>query len=273
MKPRTARCLLGAAAATTAGMAGVWVWANDLSLPAVDPCRYRRVMAVFPHPDDETVGCGGTLHRVAGCGCHVTLVVLTRGESGGGPAARGPALAVRRSQEMRLAADHLRVGRLVQMGLPDGGLQDRVPELKCALAAAMRSDAPDLVITYDPSGMYGHTDHVTCSLVVAELTRVIVPAADLWYVAVPGRLRALLVRAGSLPAASSLPHAPLPAQVRVGIRGSVRAKGRAWRAHQSQQGAIGGALGALVPGWTLVWLSPYEYFHRGPARSAAGPEL
>lgn len=254
-------------------MVGIWLWASDLSLPSVDPSRYGRVMAVFPHPDDETVGCGGTLHRVARCGGRVTLVVLTRGENGRGPGSPGPELAARRSKEMRCAADHLQVAKLLQMGLPDGGLQDQLSEVKQALTSAMRAEAPDLVITYDPSGLYGHPDHVTCSLAVAALAPVIVPAADLWYVALPGHLRALLVRAGSLPAPSSLPHQPLPAQLRVGIRGSVRAKARAWRAHQSQRGAIGGGLGALVPGWALVWLSPYEYFHWAQPPLAAPPQL
>ena len=126
VKPRTARRLMGAAAATIAGTAGIWLWANDLGLPSVEPSRYRRVMAIFPHPDDETVGCGGTIHRVARCGGRVTLLVLTRGENGGGACIRGTALAARRRQELRRAADHLGVGRLLQLHLPDGGLQDRV---------------------------------------------------------------------------------------------------------------------------------------------------
>lgn len=264
---------MGTAAAATAGMVGVWWWANDLSLPAVDPCHYRRVMAIFPHPDDETVGCGGTLHRVARCGGRVTLVVLTRGENGGGSSLRGPGLAARRSQEMRRAADHLGAGRLLQMDLPDGGLQDRMSELKAALGEAMHLEAPDLVITYDPSGLYGHPDHVACSLAVTALTPVIMPAADLWYVALPVSLRALLVRAGSLPPPSSLPHAPLPAQLRVRIRGSLGAKALAWRAHRSQRGSMGGGLGALVPGWALLWLSPYEYFHRAQGPSWAPAQL
>ncbi len=257
------------AAATIAGTAGIWWWANELNLPSVDPCRYRRVMAIFPHPDDETVACGGTLHRVARSGGRVTLLVLTRGENGGGSGVRGPGLAARRSQEMRRAAGHLGAGRLLHLDLPDGGLQDLVSELKSVLGEALRREAPDLVITYDASGLYGHPDHVTCSLAVAALAPLVVPAADLWYVAVPGRLRALLVRARALPPPSSLPRPPLPAQLRVGIRGSLGAKALAWRAHRSQRGAMGGGLGALVPGWALLWLSPYEYFHCAQRRSLA----
>jgi hypothetical protein len=65
-------------------IAGVLV-ASDLSVPALEAGRYRSVLAIFAHADDELVSCGGTLRRLAALGATVTLVILTKGS--GGPAA------------------------------------------------------------------------------------------------------------------------------------------------------------------------------------------
>ena len=42
----------------------------------------RRLLAIFAHPDDESLACGGTLARCADAGVEVTLVCATRGEAG-----------------------------------------------------------------------------------------------------------------------------------------------------------------------------------------------
>ena len=55
---------------------------TDRSVPVRDPRRFKNVLAVFPHADDETVHCGGSLARFAETGAIVTLLLLTRGERG-----------------------------------------------------------------------------------------------------------------------------------------------------------------------------------------------
>ena len=135
-----------------------------------------RLLAVTAHPDDETFGCGGTLARHAAEGVQVTLVCTTRGEAG---EISDPALATRenlgqvREQELQAACDALGVSNLHLLGYRDSGMAG-TPENEHPLALAqsdhekltgsvveiIRKVRPQVVVTFDPTGGYGHPDHI-----------------------------------------------------------------------------------------------------------------
>ena len=99
------------------------------ALPRVTPEELRpagRVVVVAPHPDDETLGAGGTLAAWAATGLPVTVVAVTDGEAShpGSPTLRPDELAGRRHAERRraLAALGLPEAAVVRAGLPDGGV-------------------------------------------------------------------------------------------------------------------------------------------------------
>jgi LmbE family N-acetylglucosaminyl deacetylase len=211
--------------------------------------RFRRVLAVFPHPDDESMTCGGTLRRLADAGAAVTLVVLTRGERGTRDGSASAELGGVRAGEARRAAAVLGVTELVQEDLGDGRLRDRRDEVAAAVQRTLARAGADLVVTYDLAGLYGHDDHVVCSEVVTQVARRERPDAALWYVAMPRWRR---------------PFVPVPAALRgrratpthrVFVGGRLLARGRAILAHRTQ----------LRPAWLLLPLLPFEHFAAVPA--------
>jgi LmbE family N-acetylglucosaminyl deacetylase len=129
-------------------------------------------MAVLAHPDDESLGVGGTLAKYAAEGADVFVVTATRGERGGyhgrrpgdpghpGPAALGDV----RESELRDAASALGVREVSILGYGDGQL-DRadVRRVVAEIAGHVRRARPDVVITFAPDGAYGHPDHIAIS--------------------------------------------------------------------------------------------------------------
>jgi LmbE family N-acetylglucosaminyl deacetylase len=141
-------------------------------------------MAVLAHPDDESLGVGGTLAKYAADGVDVVLVTATRGERGqfrGHRAASdqhpGPAALARiRETELRAAAAELGVRAVSLLDYPDQHL-DRVDPREAIgrIALEMRQSKPDVVVTFGPDGAYGHPDHIAVSQFA---TAAVVAAAD-----------------------------------------------------------------------------------------------
>ena len=118
----------------------------------------RTVLAVFAHPDDESLACGGTLARLADLGARVVVMIASHGERGAqtGPA-RDEALGLARAIEMRAAATALGVSDLVIWDHPDGDLRwSHVTEFHADLVLFMRCHAPAAVITFGEDGLYWH---------------------------------------------------------------------------------------------------------------------
>lgn len=126
--------------------------------------RFQRVLVLAPHPDDETIGCGGTIARWAAQGADIEVVVLTDGEAtvGGQPSALGgqrsvAATAAARRSEAALAAGLLGAGTVVTPGLPDGRLSTELAALGDVLDAALERHRPEVVLL--PWPVDGHPDH------------------------------------------------------------------------------------------------------------------
>lgn len=126
---------------------------------------------MLAHPDDESFAIGGTLAKYAAAGVQVDLLTATRGE-----AARGDEDPVRvaslREQELRRAIRVLGVKALRILGYQDGHLArtDR-PMLVSRLVAILRELRPQVVITFGPDGIWGHSDHVAIGEATTEAFR------------------------------------------------------------------------------------------------------
>jgi LmbE family N-acetylglucosaminyl deacetylase len=126
------------------------------------------LMAVLAHPDDETLGFGGTLARYATEGVRTSVITATRGEHGwSGPAGSHPgpdAVAELRRRELCAAAEALGVHALYPLAHEDGTLE-RVdpPSVAAEIAALIRREQPQVLLTFDPCGDYGHPDHIAVS--------------------------------------------------------------------------------------------------------------
>jgi LmbE family N-acetylglucosaminyl deacetylase len=149
-------------------------------------------MCVLAHPDDESLGTGGTLAKYAAEGVETYLVTATRGERGRfGESAPRPTDAVvgcTREAELRAAAKELGVREVTCLGYPDGGVDRVSPEMaQTAIAEQLRRIEPHVVITFGPDGAYGHPDHIAISqLTAAAVVRAAAEghsASKLYYIA------------------------------------------------------------------------------------------
>jgi LmbE family N-acetylglucosaminyl deacetylase len=137
----------------------------------------RRLMCVLAHPDDESLGTGGTLARYAAEGVEISVVTATRGERGRfGDATDRPSPDVvgrTREAELHAAARELGVRDVTILGYPDGGLDTvDAAEAQNVIADHLRRVRPQVVITFGPEGAYGHPDHVAISqLTTAAIVR------------------------------------------------------------------------------------------------------
>ena len=145
----------------------------------------RRLLVVHAHPDDESLGTGVTMARYVAEGAHVTLVTCTLGEEGEVlvpdlahlAADRDDALGPHRAGELADAMGILGVTDQRQLGGPgryrDSGMAGlptndapgsfwRADLLEAAseLVSVIREVRPQVAVTYDDFGAYGHPDHV-----------------------------------------------------------------------------------------------------------------
>jgi LmbE family N-acetylglucosaminyl deacetylase len=166
-----------------------------------------RLMCVTAHPDDESLGFGGTLARYAAEGVEVSLVVATRGERGrfgdGSRPHPGPdALGRIREAELRAASEVLGVRNVRFLDYLDAEVDKAdAGEATGRIAAHIRELRPQVMLTFDPYGAYGHPDHIavsqlTAGAIVRAAAREALPNSDdephqvqkLYYVAWTGRV-------------------------------------------------------------------------------------
>jgi mycothiol conjugate amidase Mca len=138
--------------------------------------RSRVLMAVHAHPDDECLGTGGILARYSAEGVRTVLVTCTDGAVGeisDAALATPDNLAAVRAVELDESVRILGIRRLAKLGYRDSGMQGTADNQNPAsfhladfeaavgkVVALMREERPDVVVTYDENGGYGHPDHV-----------------------------------------------------------------------------------------------------------------
>jgi LmbE family N-acetylglucosaminyl deacetylase len=137
-------------------------------------------MGVLAHPDDESLGIGGTLAKYASEGVETYLVTATRGERGrfgeSGEKPRPDVVGRAREAELREAAGVLGVREVNFLDYCDGDLdQVNITEAVAKIAGHLRRVRPHVVITFGPEGAYGHPDHIAISQLT---TAAIVLAAE-----------------------------------------------------------------------------------------------
>lgn len=127
-----------------------------------------KLLAVFPHPDDETLGLGSTLARYSAEGVETFLLCATRGERGWfdseGPNPGLGGVARIREAELRCAAEHLGLREVNFLDYIDGDVDQAGPkEIIKQIVTHIRRIKPQVVVTFPPDGNYGHPDHIALS--------------------------------------------------------------------------------------------------------------
>lgn len=141
-----------------------------------------RLMCILAHPDDESLGAGGLLAKYAAEGVQTALICATRGERGWtGPPDQYPgqeALGHLREGELRCAAKILQIGEVTFLDYIDGDLDQAEPAAVSAeIARHLRRFRPQVVVTFDPAGAYGHPDHIAiCQFTQAAVLMALDPS-------------------------------------------------------------------------------------------------
>src|SRR5512133_3776108 len=118
-----------------------------------------KLLAVLAHPDDESLGFGGTLAKYAAEGIETYLVTATRGERGrfGSLGKHGDPVEVGRVREaeLRAAAAALCVRDVSVLGYPDGAVDKVQAGLAiCAIVSHIRRIRPHVILSFGPEGAY-----------------------------------------------------------------------------------------------------------------------
>lgn len=218
----------------------------------------RTLVFVHAHPDDEALLTAGTMARASAEGHRVVLIVATDGAAGLTSADYATDLAATRAAELAESARALGVARTVQLGYADSGLNGERAEgfahvgrftIARRLAAVCDEEGADVLVGYDPSGGYGHPDHLQVHRSVRTATALCARPPMLFEATLP---REPIARAVHLASAlrltpsefdpSEFDRAWTPRQEithRVDVRHHLPAKDAALRAHASQAAADG----------------------------------
>jgi N-acetyl-1-D-myo-inositol-2-amino-2-deoxy-alpha-D-glucopyranoside deacetylase len=274
----------------------------------------RRLLLVHAHPDDESIETGATMADYAAGGAGVTLVTCTLGELGevippGLAHLAGGPLGQHRIGELAAACaalgvtDHRFLGGRSRwrdsgmMGLPDNNdprcfWQADVAEAAAALAAVIREVRPQVLVTYDANGYYGHPDHIQAHRVsraaVALAAGPAGPAATpRWQVAkfyataMPRSVLAGLIELGpgrperfrQVRSVAELPFGVADSQVTTEIDGTAQlaAKTAALAAHATQIAVAGGCYALADGAGQRITGREYYTLLAGPRGPGAGP--
>lgn len=253
----------------------------------------KTLLAIFAHPDDESFGPGGTLAKYTAEGVDLHLICATMGEAGASDVSdleEHGDLARQREQELRCAANILGLKELHLLGYRDSGMagspdnqhpralvQADPDALAERVADLMRRLRPQVALTFDPFGGYGHPDHIAMHrATVAAFERL--PKSErppkLYFTMLPRAMLRWAVRLmplfGANPEAigknkdvnlrAALEH-ELPATTRIDIGAYYEIKQQAGDCHASQLAGPDSFWGRL-PHWLARRLQSTEAFHR-----------
>ena len=180
------------------------------------------LLLVHAHPDDEASSTGATIAHYAAHGVRVVLVTCTNGELGDSPLGHAPdhedhdidSVVAHRRAELEAACDILGVERLVLLGYHDSGMMGwtqnddpqsfwatPVADAAARLAVILDEERPDVVITYDEKGFYGHPDHIQANRVTLAAVEMAAVTPKLYYATIP---KSVFERMGELMAAAGI---------------------------------------------------------------------
>ncbi|HLI70854.1 MAG TPA: PIG-L family deacetylase [Ktedonobacteraceae bacterium] len=267
----------------------------------------KRLLGVFPHPDDEGTTSGALL-KYGQAGIETGLICITRGEVGeiSDPALATPeTLGKVREGEMRAAAQVLEVKHLWFLGYRDSGMagtpdnedprslaQANPAEVVGKIVEVIRQFRPQVLVTFDETGGYGHPDHIaaykhTTSAFYAAADAIQYPelgpahlVSKLYYSSFP---RSAIRKMGEWmrkqnaevqewvtrldPEKLGIPDEQI--DVRLDVQPYLETKARSWSMHRTQINPNSPM--ARIPQEVQFEWRRYEYFHLAATR--VGPDV
>ena len=242
---------------------GGFIFSNDFSVKTRSMIRNaNRILVVFPHADDEVMTTGGSMTQLSRLGKQLTWLIATQGEKGTTDGTINRNLITIRKNESEKVAKIFGIQKIIQLKYADGNLENCKNNLKIELSQLINQIKPEIIITYDLSGLYGHPDHIALSKVVTEIAKKN-GKIKLIYASFPARI----LNSISLPEhmARNRDYKKSRAyptfKIWTGFRGII-GKIKATYSYASQGG--GSSLNMpikWIPMWFYISLTLYEYFH------------
>ncbi len=170
-------------------------------------------LAVHAHPDDEATSTGGLYRLLANEGERTVLVTCTNGEFGDAPGGIKPGevghdpdvVAEIRRGELDRSVEALGITRLVRLGYRDSGMMGwpqnddphafwstPVDEAAERLAVVLREERPQVIVTYNEHGFYGHPDHIQAHRITMAALDLIDYEPTLYFNAIPSSVMAIM---------------------------------------------------------------------------------
>jgi LmbE family N-acetylglucosaminyl deacetylase len=161
---------------------GLFLWLHQWWLPKIkinkilskssnDSDPGKKVLVIYPHPDDETMSSGLLINKfVQSLGIEVKVISVTQGEAGDELVkADKDSLAKIRTREFSKVMRTLGVTDFEMWDFPDGGIKSKLTEVSDKLEKLISDYNPDLIVTYEKWGIYGHPNHVYLAKAVTEV--------------------------------------------------------------------------------------------------------
>ncbi len=141
----------------------------------------KTIVAIFAHPDDESFGPGGTLAKLSKD--HDTYVIcVTNGDGKMGDRKKEIALGKIRRRELLASSRILGIKKVFFLGYRDGSLNNNVyHEIAEKIQKIVDKLTPEQLLTFEPRGVSGHTDHIVVSNITSFLFHKLTFVKTLWY--------------------------------------------------------------------------------------------
>jgi LmbE family N-acetylglucosaminyl deacetylase len=213
-----------------------------------------KVLFIFPHPDDEVMLAGGLIHALAkDQRFEIKVLTATVGEKGTEKWKLPPQeLGKARKQEFINCLKVLGTDSYEIWNMGDGELRTKEVELQQKLTSYFAEFSPNLVVTYEKYGVYGHPDHIALSKAVTAVHQKSGQSFSLLYATIPGKLLKHIGMPTHM--ADSKEIFPTEPELKFFLGKSVWTKFKASRQHRSQN-LMGGI---KVMFWPLM--RGYEYY-------------
>lgn len=233
---------------------------NEIRLPKLNIKKLTgkngkiKILAIDPHPDDETMLSGGFIANFSrDQDVEIKHICLTKGEKGDELLKVSESvLAKIREVEYKKALEVLGCENFEIWDFHDGKVEEEKVEIEKRLDEEINEFQPDIILTYERAGLYGHPDHVALTKLIHDLVEEKHPDIKVLYKTLTKRVLKTIKlpfhMANGKVVVQALPNVRLP------ILKYIPLKYKACKQHKSQN------LGQGKPLWLLMVLFTNEYF-------------
>lgn len=153
--------------------------------------KTNKVLFILPHPDDETVFAAGLIQKLIKAHVQCSLITVTTGENSTlrNGLSLDMSLKFIRNSELKNACKILGLKDITVYDFIDGRVEENKEEIMEYVSVYIKEKKPNVVITLEPWGIYGHPDHISLTEIVTKLCALEFKDTQLIYLTVDQRYR------------------------------------------------------------------------------------